>query len=172
MKILLCLQLLLLPSASAFDYGFSTPEQYEGDYASITLTDAETKIQGIVTLFTNQAALVTVNNVEWSPNESNSTQDTDVNWETLVNGKLEDFGNYSLVGVGRDLPDSFQTGSVTVSERGTYTITVRLTIDESEIVTESTYQAYPAGVSIIPLLVVLILAATTHMVRAGCRSER
>jgi hypothetical protein len=74
-------------------------------------------------------------------------------------------GNVSLEGVGRELPTSIDAGIINVDKQGRYSVEVRMTIDDSEASTSSEYEAYGAGVAIIPLLIVLVLAVTTHMVR-------
>lgn len=47
---------------------------------------------------------------------------------------------------------------------GTNTIECVLTLDDSEAVTDVTFQVFAAGVSIVPLIWILFMAMTTHMV--------
>lgn len=77
-------------------------------------------------------------------------------------------GNVSLEEVGRALPTSIDAGTINVDKKGRYTIEVRMSIDGHSAKASSEYEAYGAGVAIIPLLVVLVLAITTHMVRNCC----
>ena len=74
-------------------------------------------------------------------------------------------GSVSLEEVGRELPTSIDAGTIKVDKGGRYSIEVRMTIDGSKASADGEYEAYGAGVAIIPLLVVLVLAVTTHMVR-------
>jgi hypothetical protein len=74
-------------------------------------------------------------------------------------------GNVSLEGVSRELPTSIDAGIINVDKQGMYHIEVRMIIDDSEASASSEYEAYGAGVAIIPLIVVLVFAVTTHMVR-------
>jgi hypothetical protein len=74
-------------------------------------------------------------------------------------------GSVSLEGVGRELPTSIDAGTIKVDKGGRYKVEVIMTVDDSTGSAYMEYEAYGAGVSIIPLLVVLVLAVTTHMVR-------
>jgi hypothetical protein len=74
-------------------------------------------------------------------------------------------GNMSLEEVNRELPGSLDAGTINIDKKGRYKIEVRMTIDGKSASAKGEYEAYGAGVAIIPLLVVLILAVTTHMVR-------
>jgi hypothetical protein len=74
-------------------------------------------------------------------------------------------GSVSLEEVDRELPTSIDAGTIKVDKKGRYTIEVRMTIDDNEATASGEYEAYGAGVAIIPLLIVLVLAVTTHMVR-------
>ena len=121
---------------------------------SVLLTDEETQISGIETLFLDQNVMVTVDGVEWE--FSNSTGgDFEVKYETFVDDELQDSGTISLVGTGRELPTSFDVGVIKAEDKGEVSISVTLTLDENEVSTDSTHQAFKAGNAIWPLLLVL-----------------
>ena len=176
--------LLLLPTlttTAALEYQLSAV----GD---VSLLDVETGIPDVLTLFTNQEIAVSVTGLEWeekssttTDESSNSTTTVEVEapalaYETLVDGILQDSGIVSMADISTlFLPDSVDVGSITVTEGGKHTIEVNVKLlldgeDAESIVgdTQSTsgeYTSYAPGVSIIPLVVILVLAVTTNMVR-------
>jgi len=158
------LLLLLLPFqlATAFDYGFKT-EDFEGDEPVLTLTDLETEIKDISTIFNDVATGVTVINLEWTE----EFVDSDViEWTTAVDGTIQASGSFNLTDVGRVLPTKLKAGNFTVGSRGRHEIVVDMVLGNSTLTVSAEYESYAAGVSIIPLLVVLIMAASTRMVRS------
>ena len=126
----------------------------------ISLTDTETDISDIETVFTDEQTTVTVTGVEWNEDDQNVTT---VLYETFVNGKLLASGK---VNVTEGLPDSIDAGIVVVKDRGTAEFYVKITSGETEAESSREIQAFGNGVAIIPLLVVLGLAMTTKMVRS------
>jgi hypothetical protein len=162
-----CCTLLLIPSTrfltvvSGFDYNLEPSED-----TVILLTDDETGIEGVRTIFDNELTLLAVKEIQWIKNESGTTSDADVlAWQVLADGTPVDSGTVPLADVGRILPDTVSTGSVKLKGRGMHNIKIVLTVGESTITVEKDYRVYKGGVSLIPLLVVLILAMTTKMVR-------
>ena len=161
MKIAAALLLWAMPRlAAGFDYSLVP----DGEKTAVKLTDKETSISDLKTIFTDEDILVSVSDVEWTSN-ADATNSTTLFWETYVDGQLQDSGTQSLADVGRELPTSFETGEIKVASRGQHRIEVRLKVDDSVATASKEVQAYASGVSIIPLLVVLILAVTTRMVR-------
>ena len=146
---------------AAFDYAID-------DGGSIVLTDSATKISELRTFFRNELTQVSLKDVTWTANDdsaaTNNNSTTTLIWETLVDDTVVDSGEVSLEDVGRELPTEFEAGEVQVSSD--VTITVRLTLDGSTTEVASSYQTYRPGVSLIPLLLVLVLSMTTHMVRS------
>jgi hypothetical protein len=135
---LLALASLLAP-AVAFDYSIAGA-------GSVSLTDDETSIGGIISIFTDALILVSVDGLEWEENESSVDQSDDtLYWETLIDGEVQSTGSMSLADVGRELPASIDAGSVKTSSKGRRTIEVRITVDSSSASTETKVQAYPAG---------------------------
>jgi hypothetical protein len=156
--------LALAAPAAAFDYSIVGA-------GSVLLTDAATSISGLETLFVDQEVFVTADGLEWESNDSLSLGGN-IFYETFLNGELVASGNMTLDGVGRELPSSIDVGSVIVKDGGgRYTIEVMLTVDESEATTSGEYEAYGSGVAIIPLLVIIVLAVMTNMVRLLSLSE-
>ena len=117
-------------------------------------------------MFTGEEVNVTLEGMVWEPKQ-NATNDTTLFYDTFVNGMLEDSGNFSLADVGRELPSELFCGTVSSGTKGTTTITVVLSLDDviyDDPPAENSYQTYAPGLSIVPLLIVLILAMTTRMV--------
>jgi hypothetical protein len=131
---------------------------------SVVLTDVATQISPLSTLFVDEAVYVVADGLEWEANGGDGSTGTLI-FETFLDGKLVASGNQSLAEVGRSLPTSIDAGTVTVPKGGRYTIEVVLKVDESEASASGEYEAYGAGVAILPLLVILLLAVTTNMVR-------
>jgi len=151
--------LLAVTGVTAFDYAVTGA----GD---ISLTDVGTSIGGIKTIFTHEEVSVTVSGVEWEALAANeTTDDTTLYWETFVGGVSQATGTFDLSTLeGRELPSDIECGSVTVRDNGRNEISVTLTVDESTADTSAEFETYAAGVAIIPLIVVLVLAMTTQMV--------
>jgi hypothetical protein len=73
-------------------------------------------------------------------------------------------GKFSLADVDRELPSELNVGTVPVAGKGRATISVTLELDGAETVVERWVQSYGAGVAIIPLILVLVMALSTRMV--------
>ena len=128
----------LLGSAAAFDYSLVGG----GD---ISLTDLETGIGGIITIFTDSLIGVAVDGLEWDETGSVDQSDDTLYWETLIDGEVQASGSVSLADVGRQLPTSIDAGSVKTSKKGRRSIEVRITVDSSTASTDTKVQAYAAG---------------------------
>jgi hypothetical protein len=157
MKLLSSLLLLSFQASSAFDYSIVGG-------GGLVLDDVKTGIGGLLTLFTDEFASVTVDGIEWEATGTVEDSDDLLFWKTFVNGELQASGNVSLADVARELPTSIGAGEVKVTKSGRYTVSVEMMVDGSSASSENEYEAYGSGVSIIPLLVVLGLAVTTQMV--------
>lgn len=114
-------------------------------------------------MFIGQDVNVTLANIVWEPVE-NATNASVVFYKTSVNGVVQATGNYSLIGIGRELPTSGFAGTVKSDTKGTATIKGVVSLDNVESETDSSYQTYAPRVSIVPLIMVLLLAISTRMV--------
>lgn len=164
-RCLLCFA-ISLNVARGFDYSLDS----EGG-GSLAFGDVDTGISSIKTFFTNSETSVTVEGFEWIASGPVENSTNVLRWETYVDGELAASGEVSLADVGRSLPTSVDAGSFTVTKRGRRTVTVKLTVDDSELEVTDEKEAYGPGVAIIPLLLILGLAVTTHMVRCPCHSQ-
>jgi hypothetical protein len=146
----------------SFDYSLD-PSSSE---LSLELVDEPTGISNVKTLFIDEQTNVTVQGISWIPNETveNRNRSHVMEWETYVDGIMVDNGTLSLVGVRRQLPTQISAGSFEVQNGGMHNITVRLVVDESNLVVTDFFNAYNMWVSILPLVVVLFLAVSTNMV--------
>jgi hypothetical protein len=152
---------LLASTGLAFDYAID--EEAENP-RYLELIDNATSIRPIVTIFKGQQFNVTVTDVSWTPSDNSTDSDTLI-WTTTINGALVGEGTYSLADFGRQLPNTFFVGSYVIDNQETATIVVNLILDDVNSETSDNYQVYAAGLSIVPLIVVLVLAMTTRMVR-------
>lgn len=156
-SLIILLGLTFHTGTTAFDYDIVGAE-------SLIVTDVATAISPLETLFVNEEVGVTADGLTWAANDSNATTGA-LRCETFLNGELVASGDLSLDDVGRELPSSIGCGTLTVAKGGRYTIEVVLTVGASETSTSGEYEAYAAGVAILPLVVILFLAITTNMVR-------
>jgi hypothetical protein len=166
------LLLLLHPASAAFDYNIS-------EIGSLSLTDSETEIPDVKTLFKNEVHVVSVKDLVWTKvDDTNATAAASnatasllvVKYETFVNDKMVDSGTLELGDVGRELPETLEVGSITPKSEGRTTVRVVLTVDGATAETEQSFQTMRQGVVVIPLLLLLILAVTTHMVELSLLS--
>ena len=127
----------------------------------ISLTDVDTEISGLATIFTGEPILVSVSGLSWDDADMTNTT---IMYETFVNGKSAASGEVALN--DGSLPTQVDAGTITLEkkDRGTTTIRVEITSGESAASTSAKYQSFRNGTAIIPLLVVLFFAATTRIV--------
>jgi hypothetical protein len=90
-----------------------------------------------------------------------------LNWTTYLNGVVSQSGIVDLLADGRVLPTTIAAGEIASQGSGTYTITVELLLDGITTTVDATYESFASGVSVIPLVLILVLAATTHMVEVS-----
>jgi hypothetical protein len=166
--LLLAAALLLLWSStvSAFNYGLT------GEIEALKLVDYETSIEDIKTIFTNEITLVSVTGVKWNVSGNNVSDTDDVlRYETSVDGIVQSTGTVNLSALGdRELLDTIDCGNVSIPNSGRATISVALFVDNTTATTddaENEYEAYAAAAAIVPLIIVLVLALTTHMVEVS-----
>jgi len=166
---LLLLLLALLPASTAVEY---TPDV---GGATQNLIDEATKIGAIRTIFVGDVTLVTLEGIEWIPVDLERDETADGNnatssvliWETAVNDVVQDSGTIDLFDVDRELPTSIEAGSFVVDKRQKSSVSVRVFMEDSpELATTSSknYQTYPHTLSLMPLIIILVLAWTTKMV--------
>jgi len=149
---------MALPTATAFDYSLVSAGE-------ITLTDVATDITEIQTIFVGEDIAVSVSGVEWAPNETPFNQSNILFWQTSVGGTVQAKGEYDLTSLDtRELPSTLEVGHIKVNSSGTHEIMVTLLVDKSEESTTAKYEAYSGAASIVPLLIVLVLAMATQMV--------
>jgi hypothetical protein len=134
----------LVGFATAFDYSITGA-------GSIVLTDQETGITDCVTIFTDEFTDVFVDGIEWDETGVVDGSDDLLFWETSLDGEVQASGSMSLADVGRELPTSLSAGSVKPNSKGSAFIEVKITVDGSSATTNTSAQAYAAGLSIIPL---------------------
>ena len=90
--------------AAAFDYSII-------DAGEISLTDVETDITDIRTIFTNELVAVTVSGLEWEENGGTNNGTDLLHWETLVGGSVQASGSFDLSTLpSRELPTSLDVG--------------------------------------------------------------
>jgi Na+/H+ antiporter NhaC len=183
----------------AFQNEYTIHSDAEG--FGLSITDVTTGITNLRTLFIHEEHSVTVKGIEWrtiTPSDNNNSNNNNNNttmqptnrpeeellwWSTVVDGTVVATGNISLNDHGRLLPTHFDAGTFTVSSNRKHYVQVILQLNNgnvndddptSKFIVSDTYVAYRPGVSIIPMIFVLVMAMSTHMVRIidAYRSKR
>lgn len=143
--------------AAGFDYAISS-------VGSVELMDIETEIPDIKTIFLEDEMSISATGIEWEFTGNETGTDMTVTCEAILDGEVVGTDTMSLEDVGRMLPSSMDCGTFSVGSKGKKVITLQLTLDGATASTDRKYQAFRAGTSIIPLLVIIILAASTSQV--------
>ena len=86
-----------------------------------------------------------------------------LNYEMLIDGNVENTGSVDL-NAERELPEKISCGFGTMDTTGKHVVSVKVTIDAFESESDRDYQSFASGASFVPLIIVLLLAGTTHMV--------
>ena len=105
----------------------------------------------------------------WGQEVYISTSSNLLTCELTVDGVVVDTTSLEL-SESRALPAAMNCGVGTVTSSGAHDIGVVVKIDESESSYSETYYSFSGGASFIPLIVILILAATTQMVELSLGS--
>jgi hypothetical protein len=106
---------------------------------------------------------VTVAGLQWDVAEDATGSDL-LTYETFIDDVLQAKGSVNLTEFGRSLPSTLFVGNVTVTSKGSATLTTRITLDGSSIEVSNTYQAFSAATACVPLVIVIVLALLTRMV--------
>jgi Na+/H+ antiporter NhaC len=137
-------------------------DAYEVEVTEIALFDVDTQIPDIVAV--HNGALFNVSaSLEWAENIIVEGSSNTLTYETTIDGEVIDTGSIDL-NASRDLPTTIECGQGTMDASGKHTVSVKVTIDDSSSENSRDYQSFAAGVSFIPLILVLVIAGTTHMV--------
>lgn len=139
---------------------------YEVSVESISLIDVNTDISDIVAIH-NDREFDVIAGLHWEEQVYDINSTNTLYWEMSVNDKVEKKGEVDLR-ASRALPISLNAGRSSVGSSGTHKIKVKITLDESESESEREYQSFAPGASFVPLVLVVLFAATTKMVRCSC----
>jgi hypothetical protein len=139
----------------------TTTKTYQVDVSAISLTDPQTNTD--VVAIHNNVDFEVVAGLTWAEDIYVESSTNELLYEMKVDGKLHGAGVINL-NESRSLPKQISCGSAMVENSGSHKIAVTVKIDESESTKENEYQSFVAGVSFIPLIIILLFAATTHKV--------
>ena len=137
-------------------------KSYEVKVNSISLIDLETSYPDIVAIH-NNVEFEVIAGLSWADEIYVESSTNELIYEMTVDGKLHGAGTIDL-NESRSLPSAISCGAASVGTSGTHVIGVTIKIDESESGTVKDYQSFVAGVSFVPLIVILLFAATTQKV--------
>ena len=105
-------------------------------------------------------------NLAWEEQTYDLDSTNTLFWETFVDGTLEAQGQVDLRD-SRALPSTVAAGTAVVDNSGTHKVQVKITLDAETNENERDYQSFAAGASFVPLIIVILFAATTKMVRCN-----
>lgn len=136
---------------------------YEVSVTSIMLTDAATGIEDIDAIHNGRPFNV-VANLDWTEQIYDVDSTNSLLWWTYVSDVLVDKGSVDLT-ESRALPSSIEAGTtITVDSSGSHNVKVEIMLDALVADDNRDYVSFAAGASFVPLVMVIVFAATTKMV--------
>ena len=148
--------LLAVPSANSYSIDESRSKLL------LTFTDVETEISPISTLFIEEYVKVNVDGIRWTGYANDVG--TELYFITRVNGEVAATGDITLPESALELPSSIAAGEIFAAYGGRNTIEVEIIIGEGTTTASTTIQAYRKWASIVPLVVIIIVALVTKKV--------
>lgn len=143
-------------------FSSTTGTPYEVEVDSISLTDVVTGVKDIATIH-NSRPFNVIATLKWNQEIYNLDSSNTLEWVLFVDGVYQSDGTVDL-NEHRALPTTLETGTATVHNSRSHNIAVKIKVDEMKNENERDYESFASGASFVPLLMVMIFAATTHMV--------
>ena len=135
---------------------------YDVSVSKVSINDVATDISDIPAAH-NGADFDVVATLAWADQIYDENSTNVLNWETFIDGALEDAGSVDL-DANRALPTTLAAGTTAFGGSGTHNVKVKITLDKLLSEEERDYQSFAAGASFVPLVIVIAFAATTKMV--------
>lgn len=139
-----------------------SPSNYEVSIESISLTDVDTGIEDIKAIHNGRPFDVIVK-LHWEEQIFDVNSTNSLVWEMSIGGVVEDVGTINL-NENRALPTQINAGQSTIDKSGKYNIQVKIKLDTLTQGNSRDYESFAAGASFVPLIMVILFAATTRMV--------
>lgn len=151
-----CLRLGLLFGVAEIAHGYLLNRNATS--FSLRLTDVETKISPISTVFLKKETKVSVEGVLWVDNDKEEEPSGFLEYFLFVNNEAVDNGTISLANDSLGPPTTIDVGTIIVNDCGATIIQVKLK-DKSEasITTEKAVRAYHSWIAFIPVFVGAIM---------------
>lgn len=143
-------------------FSSTTGTPYEVEIDSLSLTDVATGVKDIATIHNNRPFNV-IATLKWNQEIYNLDSSNSLEWVLFVDGVYQSDGTVDL-NEHRALPTTLEAGTATVYNSGSHNIAVKIKVDDMKNENERDYESFASGASFVPLLMVMIFAATTHMV--------
>lgn len=140
----------------------STGTPYEVKVERISLTDVATGVTDISSIH-NSRPFNVIADLKWNQEIYNLNSSNSLDWVLFIDGVYQSDGTLDL-NKHRALPTTLEAGTAAVYNSGSHNIVVKVKVDEMKSENERDYESFAAGASFVPLLMVMLLAATTHMV--------
>jgi hypothetical protein len=165
---------LLLTTAAVLPQSFAQPvtevPAFTITAGDITITDRATGYADVATMFNGEDFIINAA-LTWESLEvpEGSTTQTiyELEWISKIDG-LEVARGVEQINLAIEQPTALEAGTASVSNSGTHTVEVTMLVasqgTESESSSERSYQSFNSGASFVPLIIILILAMTTHEV--------
>jgi hypothetical protein len=135
----------------------------------LSLVDKQSRIPNLKTLHNGFPVDVTVKGMFWSTT-TKSQNSSIMNLITYLDGNVVYSRTVDLNENGTQLPNTINAGEITSIGYGRRTIIVTLELNEQTASVKGEYESFPSYVTIIPLIVVFVLTALTHMVELSLLS--
>ena len=135
---------------------------YEVSVESISLMDSATGISDIATIH-NRRPFDVIAKLHWEEQVFDLNSTNTLFWEMSVDGVVANTGSVDL-SENRELPATLNAGQATIDNSGTHNIKVKISLDSTENENDRNYESFAAGASFVPLVIVILFAATTKMV--------
>jgi hypothetical protein len=129
----------------------------------LNLVDYQSSIPHLKTLHNGFKVGVSIDGISWSAT-MNPVNTSTLNSITYLDGNLVHFSSVDLDVDGKNLPNAINVGEITSLGNGRRIIMVELELDGKTLSVKGEYESFSSYVTIIPLITVLVLTATTHMV--------
>lgn len=139
-----------------------SPSDYEVSVEGISLTDVDTGISDIKAIHNGRAFDVKAN-LHWEEEIFDMNSTNTLFWEMSVGGEVQDIGAINL-NANRALPTQIDAGQSVIDKSGRYNIQVRIRLDTVVNGNSRDYESFAAGASFVPLIMVIVFAASTKMV--------
>jgi hypothetical protein len=144
---------------NAFEYQIDE----ESSELRLFLVDIKSSIEDLKSLHNGFNVGVSLNGIIWTKMQ-NPQNSSNLTWTTYLDGIPVQSSTVDFSADVFDFPNSMAVGNIVSPGSGHRVITVTLELNGVTTSVTEHFESFQSGVALIPLIVILVLAATTHMV--------